>query len=75
MRKALEGKNLIAAGEIATLDDIRWLRDTGFDGAVLSRALYEGQLNLAEALTIGRDSPASTASNDAPAHAEEASQD
>src|SRR5262249_19033142 len=32
LRSALEGKALIAAGEIETPDDIRWLRDLGFDG-------------------------------------------
>ncbi len=74
LRSALQGKTLIAAGDIATLDDIRWLRETGFDGAVLSRALYEGKLDLSEALAIAQAASAdSSPTNEAP-QAEDASQ-
>jgi phosphoribosylformimino-5-aminoimidazole carboxamide ribotide isomerase len=68
LRAALQGKTLIAAGDIATLDDIRWLRGIGFDGVVLGRALYEGKLDLAEALEAAR----SPLAEPAPAHAEPA---
>ncbi len=73
LRKALQGKTLIAAGDIATLDDIRWLRDIGFDGAVLGHALYDGKLDLAEALTAARDTPADAVPADEAPQAEDAS--
>jgi phosphoribosylformimino-5-aminoimidazole carboxamide ribotide isomerase len=78
LRTALQGKTLIAAGDIATLDDIRWLRNIGFDGAVLGRALYEGTLDLAEALAAARSAPVNSAPTDTPtgeaAQPEDASQ-
>lgn len=67
LRTALQGKTLIAAGEIVTLDDIRWLRETGFDGAVLTRTLYEGKLDLAEALAVARSAPTAASPVDADA--------
>ena len=56
LRAALPGTRLIAAGSFASLDDIRWLMATGVDGAVLGRALYEGTLDLTEALRLVRES-------------------
>jgi len=32
-------------------------RDVGCDGAVVGRALYDGSLNLREALTLARERP------------------
>jgi phosphoribosylformimino-5-aminoimidazole carboxamide ribotide isomerase len=69
LRAALQGKTLIAAGEIATLEDIRLLREIGFDGAVLTRALYEGKLELAEALAAARYAPAEASQTDTDANA------
>lgn len=41
---------LMAAGGIATMDDLRDLAARGIDGAVIGRALYEGGIDLSEAL-------------------------
>ena len=57
LRAALPETRLIAAGGLASLDDIRWLAAAGLDGAVLGRALYEGTLDLAEALRLVREPP------------------
>jgi phosphoribosylformimino-5-aminoimidazole carboxamide ribotide isomerase len=52
LRAALPETRLIAAGGLASLDDVRWLASAGMDGAVLGRALYEGALDLVEALRV-----------------------
>lgn len=41
---------VIASAGVSTLDDIRTLAGRGYAGAILGRALYEGRLDLAEAL-------------------------
>lgn len=41
---------VIASGGVTTLDDIRALRQAGLAGCILGRALYEGRINLPEAL-------------------------
>ena len=49
---------LIASGGVATLEDVRSL--LGIDrveAAIIGRALYEGGLDLAEALAVGRSAP------------------
>ena len=52
LRAALPETYLIAAGGLASLDDVRWLASAELDGAVLGRALYEGALDLAQALRL-----------------------
>ena len=47
---ALDRGSIIASGGVTTLDDIRAVRALGCSGAIIGRALYEGQLDLAEAL-------------------------
>ena len=42
---------LLAAGGFAALEHVAAARDAGCDGAVVGRALYDGSLNLREALT------------------------
>jgi phosphoribosylformimino-5-aminoimidazole carboxamide ribotide isomerase len=54
LREALPHTRLIAAGDIATLDDIHWLARVGMDGAVLGRALAEGALDIAAALEASK---------------------
>jgi phosphoribosylformimino-5-aminoimidazole carboxamide ribotide isomerase len=54
LRAALPAIRLIAAGGVASLDDLRRLARVGVDGVVLGRALYEGALDLAEALRMAR---------------------
>ena len=46
---------LLAAGGFAALEHVAAARDAGCDGAVVGRALYDGSLNLREALTVARE--------------------
>ena len=45
---------VIASGGVSSLDDLRALRDCGakLDGAISGRALYDGAIDLAEALKV-----------------------
>ncbi len=49
---AIEGAAIIASGGISTLDDLRAVRRIGCAGAIVGRALYEGTLDLAEAIAV-----------------------
>lgn len=40
---------VIASGGVTTLDDVKWLRDAGCDGAVLGLALYKGRIPFPDA--------------------------
>jgi phosphoribosylanthranilate isomerase len=42
---------LIAAGGVATLDDLRAIRAAGCEGAVAGSAIWAGRFTLAEALS------------------------
>jgi phosphoribosylformimino-5-aminoimidazole carboxamide ribotide isomerase len=42
--------DVIASGGIASVDDLRAVRDLGCRGAIVGRALYEGRFTLADAL-------------------------
>jgi len=55
LRAALPSTRLIVTGGAATLADIRALAAGGMDGVVLGRALYDGSLDLAEALRVARE--------------------
>ncbi|HEU5260899.1 MAG TPA: 1-(5-phosphoribosyl)-5-[(5-phosphoribosylamino)methylideneamino]imidazole-4-carboxamide isomerase [Gemmatimonadales bacterium] len=44
------GLDVIASGGVASLDDVRAIRDAGLAGAIVGRALYEGRFTLSEAL-------------------------
>jgi len=44
------GVALQASGGVATLDDLRALREAGAAAAIVGRALYEGAFTLEEAL-------------------------
>ncbi len=44
--------SIIASGGIATLEDLRAVRDIGCTGAIVGRALYEGRLDLGSALAV-----------------------
>ena len=52
--RAVTDAVLLAAGGFAALEHIAAARDAGCDGAVVGRALYDGSLNLREALTVAR---------------------
>ena len=45
---------VIASGGITTLDDIRRLAEQGLDGCIVGRALYEGRIDLKQALSVAR---------------------
>jgi phosphoribosylformimino-5-aminoimidazole carboxamide ribotide isomerase len=47
---ALQRGEVIASGGIRSLDDLRAVRDLGCSGAIVGRALYEGRLDLAQAI-------------------------
>jgi phosphoribosylformimino-5-aminoimidazole carboxamide ribotide isomerase len=49
---ALRRGSIIASGGIASLADLRAVRAAGCAGAILGRALYEGHIELAEALEV-----------------------
>ncbi len=44
------GIAVVASGGIASLDDLRRVREAGLAGAIVGRALHEGRFTLAEAL-------------------------
>jgi phosphoribosylformimino-5-aminoimidazole carboxamide ribotide isomerase len=43
---------VIASGGVTTLDDIRKLRQLPLAGCIVGRAIYEGTLNLKEAINL-----------------------
>ncbi|MCX7795193.1 MAG: 1-(5-phosphoribosyl)-5-[(5-phosphoribosylamino)methylideneamino]imidazole-4-carboxamide isomerase [bacterium] len=47
----LVGVSTIASGGISTLEDIRRIKEAGATGAIIGKALYEGKINLEEAIT------------------------
>jgi phosphoribosylformimino-5-aminoimidazole carboxamide ribotide isomerase len=52
------GLSVIAAGGAVSLDDVRRTRQAGLAGVIVGRALYEGQLSLAEILAAARETSA-----------------
>ena len=44
--------SIIASGGVATLDDLKSARQIGCTGAIVGRALYEGKIDLGEALRL-----------------------
>ncbi|MBI1909254.1 MAG: 1-(5-phosphoribosyl)-5-[(5-phosphoribosylamino)methylideneamino]imidazole-4-carboxamide isomerase [Deltaproteobacteria bacterium] len=51
MREAV-GIEIIASGGISSLEDLKRLKEIGIEGAILGKALYEGKIDLKEALKI-----------------------
>lgn len=47
---SLQAATVVASAGIASIDDLRRLRDAGCAGAIVGRAIYEGRLELGEAL-------------------------
>lgn len=47
------GLNVIVAGGVASLADVRRTRQAGLEGVIIGRALYEGQVALEDALRVG----------------------
>jgi phosphoribosylformimino-5-aminoimidazole carboxamide ribotide isomerase len=48
---------VIASGGVATADDVRQLAELGLDGCIIGRALYEGRVQLSDALEAARVDP------------------
>ncbi|MGI5898989.1 MAG: 1-(5-phosphoribosyl)-5-[(5-phosphoribosylamino)methylideneamino]imidazole-4-carboxamide isomerase [Christensenellales bacterium] len=51
----LKGLDVVASGGITYIEEIKKLSEMGIYGAILGKALYEGLLNLEEALTAAED--------------------
>jgi phosphoribosylformimino-5-aminoimidazole carboxamide ribotide isomerase len=49
VRRLAPTVELLGSGGVRSADDVRALRDTGCDGAILGRAVYEGALTIADA--------------------------
>ncbi len=47
---------VIASGGISTIGDVREVHALGVDGAIIGRALYDGRIDLAEAIAVAKDS-------------------
>ncbi len=43
---------IIASGGVKEMDDIKWLAEVGVEAVIIGRALYEGTLNLADAIRV-----------------------
>jgi phosphoribosylformimino-5-aminoimidazole carboxamide ribotide isomerase len=48
---AIDGAEVIASGGIGSLEDVRAVSDTGAAGVIIGRALYDGRVQLSEALS------------------------
>jgi len=46
--------DVIASGGVGKIEDIETIRDTGAAGAIIGRALYDGRVDLAEAIDLAR---------------------
>ena len=49
------GAEVIASGGVATLDDVRRLRDAGLAGAIVGRAIYEGRFTVRDAVEATKE--------------------
>jgi phosphoribosylformimino-5-aminoimidazole carboxamide ribotide isomerase len=45
---------VVASGGVTTIDDVRNLAQAGLAGAIIGRALYDGAINLAEAINVSQ---------------------
>ena len=50
----LDGIDITASGGVSTLEDVRALRDMGLYGAILGKAMYNGAIDLKDALAVAR---------------------
>ena len=53
MQRAVGPMPVVASGGVTTIDDVRRLRDAGLAAAIIGRALYEGTIDLNEAVRVG----------------------
>ena len=52
---AVAGLDVIASGGVGRLEDIAAVAESGAAGVIVGRALYDGRVDLAEALALARD--------------------
>jgi phosphoribosylformimino-5-aminoimidazole carboxamide ribotide isomerase len=50
---------VIASGGVTTVEDVRVLAEANLHGCIIGRALYEGRIDLFDALTVAGDDPPS----------------
>jgi phosphoribosylformimino-5-aminoimidazole carboxamide ribonucleotide (ProFAR) isomerase len=50
--QTLTDRPIIASGGVHTADDLRALADTGVEGAIVGKAIYEGTINLSEVVEL-----------------------
>ena len=48
---SITGLSIIASGGVASLDDVRHVKEAGLSGVIIGRAIYDGKFKLEEALT------------------------
>jgi phosphoribosylformimino-5-aminoimidazole carboxamide ribotide isomerase len=53
---------VISSGGIGALDDVRRVRQTGAAGVIIGRALYDGRVDLAEAIAVAAEAAPSASS-------------
>jgi phosphoribosylformimino-5-aminoimidazole carboxamide ribotide isomerase len=46
---------VIASGGVTTLEDVRELAAAGLDGAIIGRSLYEGEIQLHDAILLAKE--------------------
>lgn len=52
MQRAMGDLSVVASGGVTTIDDVKRLKDAGLSAAIIGRALYEGTIDLAEAVKV-----------------------
>jgi phosphoribosylformimino-5-aminoimidazole carboxamide ribotide isomerase len=55
MQRAVAPLCVVASGGVTTIDDVRTLAEAGLGAAIIGRALYEGTIDLAEAVKVAGD--------------------
>ena len=52
------GDGVIASGGIGRIEDVAAVAETGAEGVIIGRALYDGRVDLAEAISLADQEPA-----------------
>jgi phosphoribosylformimino-5-aminoimidazole carboxamide ribotide isomerase len=54
--QAASGVHVVASGGVASLDDVRACQEAGLAGVIVGKAIYEGRIDLAEAIRLATQS-------------------
>ena len=46
--------NIIASGGVSSVDDVKALKETGVEGAIIGKALYTDRIDLTDAVAAAR---------------------